>query len=248
MTRFVRLLFGALFVVGIAGCASTPRSVSEIESAALKRVGVISVVAQEFHRGYTGFTVFGNEYESVDIASWNIDAEYEKQIGEALREIGKTAVLIDVDRKDFLPAQLPNGPYEAPAFNTPRWEAIAQATKRIAAKEQLDGLIVVVRRISPDFLARTNQSFRGTGYYARGFGDATRISVAHVMGFVGLLNGNSGAVAAMSTLQMIEQISPDEARQSLAKIDAAQRENIRQKFIALPRGYWERSVRDLFGR
>ncbi len=243
-----RLVVMFLLLLGLGGCASTPRAVSDSESAAIRRVAVVSVLAQEFHRGYTGFTVFGNEYESADISSWNVDAAYEDQIGEVLRELGKTPVVVKVNRKDFLPAQLPNGPYEAPAFNTPRWDAITQVVKNIAATENLDALVIVVRRISPDFLARTNQSFRGVGYYARGFGDSTRVSVAHAIGFVGLLNGKTGSVSAMSTLQVTDQISPEEARKSISQLGASQRDVMQRKLVSLPRGYWERSVRDVFGR
>jgi hypothetical protein len=237
-----------LVVLGLAGCATTPRSVSESDSARIAKVAVVSVLAQELHRGYTGLTVFGNEYEKQDIVPWKIDAEYEAQIAESLRGLGKTVVVSEFDRKDFIHAQLPNGPYEAPAFNTPRWSAVEEAVKRHATKSGADAIVIVVRRISEDFLARTNQSFRGVGYYARGFGDTTRVSVLHAIGFVGLIDGKTGKPLAVTPLQSLEYVSPEIARQKLAPLDSPVGEATRKRLVETVRNDWERILRTLFGR
>jgi len=74
------VLVGLLIL--IAGCATTrlaPETVNRF-----KKVGVISVTAHEFHRRYTGLTVFGNEREQQDISAWKVDDEYEIQMQTSL--------------------------------------------------------------------------------------------------------------------------------------------------------------------
>src|SRR3989442_7181178 len=70
--------------VVLAACATTQERVSTDALAKIKKVAVMSLTANEFHRQYTGFTLFGNESEKQDISSWKMDDEYEKQIPSVL--------------------------------------------------------------------------------------------------------------------------------------------------------------------
>jgi len=75
-----------LLVLLTSGCATTklaPDTVSRF-----KKVGVISLTAHEFHRRYTGLTIFGNEREKGDISAWKVDDEYELQMQSALSKLG----------------------------------------------------------------------------------------------------------------------------------------------------------------
>ena len=88
-------------LIFLSGCATTriaPETVSR-----LKRVGVISVTAQEFHRRYTGFTVFGNEREKQDISAWKVDDEYEIQMQTVLSKLGLfEAIRVQYDRTESI--------------------------------------------------------------------------------------------------------------------------------------------------
>src|SRR5207247_9632242 len=66
--------------VVLAACATTQERVSTDALAKIKKVAVMSLTANEFHRQYTGFTVFGNESEMQDISAWRVDDEFEKRI------------------------------------------------------------------------------------------------------------------------------------------------------------------------
>lgn len=247
-TFFARLFVGMLLLTGLSGCSTAPSSVSEEVAARVNRIGIVSIVAQELHRGYTGFTVFGNEYEKQDISTWKVDDEYEKQVADTVREIGKVPVIAEKDRKEFLGAHLPNGPYEAPAFNSPRWSAVTEVAKNYARQNNLDAVVIVVRQITGDFLAGTNQSIRGVGFYARGFGDATRVSALHLLGVVALIDGKTGQPLASTSIRVVDFVPPDISRRQLSQIESTEALETRARLIKLPQGYWERAVRDLFGR
>jgi hypothetical protein len=259
----VALLIFALMFGVLSGCASAPSAISAETSARIKTVGVISLAAQEFHRGYTGLTVFGNEYQAMDISKWAVDDEFEKQIVETVAALGGVkAVRVPTVRKDFLDVHLPSGPYEAPAFRAPRWSAIAEAIKAYSKANSVDAVIVIVRRITDDFLARTNQSFRGAGFYARGIGDRTGVSVLHLIATAGLLDGKTGeplAVAIVSqssneneyaryTAQPIDHVAPELTRQPLPSVDSLEGQAIRKRLVELPALSWSPTIRKLFGK
>jgi len=81
--------------VVLAACATTQERVSTDALAKIKKVA-------EFHRQYTGFTVFGNESEKQDISAWKVDDEYETQIRSVLTKVARFDVIqVPYERKDF---------------------------------------------------------------------------------------------------------------------------------------------------
>src|SRR3989442_10369901 len=88
--------------VVLAACATTQERVSTDAIAKIKKVAVMSLTANEFHRQYTGFTVFGNESEKKDISAWKVDDEYETQIRSVLTKVARFDVIqVPYERKDF---------------------------------------------------------------------------------------------------------------------------------------------------
>src|SRR3989475_13160596 len=112
-------------LVVLAACATTQERVSTVALAKIKKVTVMSLTANEFHRQYTGFTVFGNESEKQDISAWKVDDEYGTQIQGALTKLGRFEVIrVPYEREDFYSVYDINGPWDAPAYRTPKWTAV----------------------------------------------------------------------------------------------------------------------------
>src|SRR2546422_11287420 len=84
--------------VVLAACATTQERVSTDALAKIKKVAVMSLTANEFHREYTGFTGFGNESEIQDISAWEVDDEIEKQIWSQVARFD--CIQIPSERKD----------------------------------------------------------------------------------------------------------------------------------------------------
>jgi len=234
-----------LILVGIllllSGCATTrvaPETVSR-----LKRVGIVSVAAHEFHRRYTGLTVFGNEREKEDIASWKVDDEYEKQMQAALSKLGLfEAVVVQYDRAEFYPVYNINGPWDAPAFRK-EWVNIEEQAKAFAQKHSLDAIVMVIWHDYDDFLSGTNQRLRGAGLYARGMGGNTFVSVIHLLSSLGVIDGQTGKPIATLGLLFTKEVPPELARAALTTSDQA---DLRTRLIDLPKEGWEPKFRKVF--
>jgi hypothetical protein len=253
-------IFGIFLVALLAGCASSPDRVSSDALARIKKVGVMSLAAHEFDRKYTGFTVFNNEYEKQDISAWKVDDEYEAQMLGALAKLSRfDTVRPAYERKDFYRVYDLNGPYDAPAFRTPKWSAVEEPLKAFAGKNSLDAILVVVRRESHDFLAGTNQYFRGAGFYARGMGDTTAVSVLHLLATVALIDGQTGKplvvkelVRATDTSSLAKatpmtKAAPELPRTKLNALDREKLDTIRAQLIDLPKDAWEPTLRAMLG-
>ncbi len=238
--RFNYLVFISLLIL-LTGCATT-RIEPEIVNR-LKRVGIISITAHEFHRRYTGLTVFGNEKEKQDISAWKVDDEYEIQMQSALSKLGLfEAVLVPYDRKDFYPVYNINGPWDAPAFRK-EWENIEDQVKSFAQKHSLDAVVMVIWHDYDDYFAHTNQRLRGAGLYARGYGDTTSVSVVHLLSSLGVLDGRTGKPIATVGLIFSEDVAPELARGPLTNLD---QNELRTKLIDLPKDRWEPKFRKIF--
>jgi len=119
MRAFARMLTGAAFVLGVAGCAT--HSISPEQAARFKRVGVISLAAYEFDRQYVGVMVFGNEREVKDISAWDVDAAYEEQIAVAVESISSAkAVRAPYAKAEFAHLNDLSGPVDHPLFWDPK--------------------------------------------------------------------------------------------------------------------------------
>jgi hypothetical protein len=258
---FTRMLGIAVLLI-LAGCASTPDRVSPDALAKIRKVGVMSLAAHEFDRKYTGLTVFGNEYEKQDISAWNVDDEYESQMHRAVQGLARfEAVRIPYQRKDFYRVYELNGPYDAPAFRTPKWSAVEEPLKLFASKHSLDAIIVVVRRESQDFLAGTNQYFRGAGFYARGMGEITAVSVLHLLASVAIIDGqtgkplvvkdlyraNDGYPTSIAQATPMTKAPPELPRMKLDQLSAERIAAIRTQLIELPKDAWEPTLRAMLG-
>src|SRR3989442_6176502 len=79
--------------VVLAACATTQERVSTDALAKIKKVAVLSLTANQFHRQYTGFTGFGNESEKPDISAWEMDHEYETPIRSVLSKVARVDVI-----------------------------------------------------------------------------------------------------------------------------------------------------------
>lgn len=250
MTSRLSKRLAALFVVAllafITGCATSTQRISPAVAAQFKTIAVVSTVAQQFNRQYTGATAFGNETEKINIANWNVDDEFEQQIVEAMNGLGpiKAVRLPDV-RQQLLGINDPNGPWHAPAFTNPKWSAVEGKLRELAVKHKVDGFVFVTRRMSTDFLAGTNQLFSGSGFYARGFGSSTSVSVMHVIAWVSIADAN-GKPVGMLTLAgkhegwgnhmtvPITIVAADLARAPLASYDEGRNKNVRALLIDVP--------------
>ncbi len=246
--RTLVLLGGA---VVFAGCATAPEKVDSQAAAKLRRIGVVSAVGGEFGRQYTGVTVFGNESERKPIPEWSVDAAYEAQAGRALAELGSfEPVPLKFKREDF--AALGSTFWQPGEIKGQRWEAIKDKIKAVCAANIVDALVVVLPRSSEDFLARTNQFFRGAGFYSRGMGDSTMVAVMHLIAHVVVVECTSGDPLASRMLSRFQtgnygniargapmpQVDAMLARTKVADWNESTGQRIRQELTNLPTEAW----------
>lgn len=245
-------------IIILSGCATTPSRISPDTLAKIKNVRVMSLVGHEFHRQYTGLTVFGNEYEKNDISAWKIDDEYEAQIEGILEKLGRFQVKqVPYDRKEFYSVYELKGPWDAPAFRGPNWQAVEEKLKAFSQKHSLDAVIVVIRSVSGDFLTMTNQYIRGAGFYVRGVGETTAVSMLHLMAYVALIDGQTGKPLAIKMLTRTQDglpggspraapmnpVAPELSRSQFKDLDKNKMDQIKNSLIDLPKESWEPTLR-----
>ncbi len=256
MAARIWLFAAALTAFLLAGCASVPTRVEANASASLKRVLVVSIAAAQLQRRYTGLTVLGNEHEVKDITAWGLDDEFETQIMGALKERGIVGMTLPGTRAQLLAVNNPNGPRKAPAFSTPNWKDIESTLRALGTEHKVDGFVLITPREVPDFLAGTNQFFAGLGFYARGFGSRTTVSVLHLIATVSI-GDSSGKLLASRPLLSAGASSHVQGRTPLRLVDAelARRafnetsesafQNTRGMLVDLPRHFWAITLDDL---
>lgn len=189
------LLLGAVLMV-LAGCASAPPTVAPGVADGIKRVAVISMVADSFRRMHVGFTAFGNEYETVPIAEWGLDQDYERQLALAAEQLlSATSVKVAYRPEDFRRVNDLKGPWDAPAFWGPNFEAIEKHVTEICTRESLDALLVVAKRKRGDLFGGTNQAVSAAGIYTR-----RGISLLHLLAVVSLHDCKTGKSLASRDL------------------------------------------------
>lgn len=260
--RTLTLLLAGVVVVLCAGCASTPRTATPETTSRYKRIGVVSVTAQSFSRKHVGFTVFGNELETIDSSSWDIDAKYEEQISKQLLALGGFEVVrVPFSRQDFLRINDLNGPWDAPAFRTPNWGAVEKAIKEYCAKNNVGAILVTFVVESPDFLGSSNQRIRGAGLYTRGVTNSM-LAVLHLISEVALVDCQTAQPVAIRGLATTQDGFPGQilrafptkpipvelARAPMSQLTESQVATLKQTLILLPEDAWAPTIFAVFGR
>ncbi|MBI2308390.1 MAG: hypothetical protein HYU78_13890 [Rhodocyclales bacterium] len=183
----MKTILAASFALSLVGCATQQVPIANDVASRINRVAVVSMTAKSFTRQHTGLTVFGNEKEEIDITDWKIDEQYEEQIRERLSShFGLTAVAAPYPAPEFNRVNDLNGPWDAPAFWGPNWEAIESATKKYCTTNSLDAVVVLAKAKTDDFLSGTNQFFGGAGIYSRG--PMGKTSMMHLLAKAALLD------------------------------------------------------------
>lgn len=162
-------------------------------------MAVISMTADTFTRQYVGLTVFNNEKESIDISDWKIDAGYEDLIRNELeRGFGIRTVNTPYSVSEFARVHELKGPWNAPAFWGPNWDAIAQATRNHCSKNSLDALLVMAKSKGDGTARSTHLAPEGAGLWGRGaFVD---LAMLHLIARVALLDCTTGKPMAIRML------------------------------------------------
>jgi len=239
-----------LSVIFLTACATTGEKADAQKMSSIKKIGVISMIGDQIHRRYIGITVFNNEADSRDISAWNINEEYEKQIQGELAKIGQYEVVGESRfRKDFNDVYTINGPYDAPAFRFPNWDAIQPKLMAFAAENSVDAFIVVVG--SP-----TNE-VGGLGLFGQNRNAPTIYLAAHVA----LIDGKSGKLISEKILATDQDVFAGFSNKTTPKFDIT-RELILTKLdevddktfdefhldaIVLPKNAWGPTLRALLG-
>ncbi len=228
-----------VFIILIAGCATTGKKVQPETLSKIKKLGIISLAAHEFHIKYTGLTVFGNTHEKHNISFWKIDEEYEVQIQNALTRLGLfETIQVPYDPKEFYPVYSLTGPWNAPAFRKPNWDAVEEILKNFADNNSLDAIIMVIERETDDFLAGSNQQIRGVGFYVRGIGDYTAVSALHLIAYIALIDGNTGKPLVTRAFNSTMKAVPELARTSFNELSETKKAEVRKMLIDLPKDTW----------
>lgn len=227
-----------------AGCTAAPTQLTPEHASAINRVGVISLVARDFHRSYVGLTAFGNEQEKVDISVWRVDSDYEEQLSDALRALRKVPIVGTIDKAPYVSARLDRA---AGLIGVePDWAALTETVQRQASEHRLDAVLVLTTRVEPNFARAQALTLRGAGFYARGVGDTTRFSTMHLFATVGLLDGRSGQLLASVPIQATDYVEPEIARRRLPTPDSVEGRAIRDQLIRVPGSHWGFELRKLF--
>ncbi|MEM5786061.1 MAG: hypothetical protein AAGU11_02010 [Syntrophobacteraceae bacterium] len=231
-----KLIIVTVMLLMLAGCATY--TVPSDKAARIKKVGVISLTALEFHRKYTGLTVFGNEREQKDISSWNVDDEYEDQMLRALSSLGLfEAVRVPYERKELYTVYKNGGQ---------RLSAIEPKLKAIAEMNSLDTVVVATSVLTGDFLAGTNQYLQGAGFYATGVAKLTATSAIHLVSNITVIDGWSGKPIAERMITPTLKVPPELSRAKFSEPGGQKDEEVRKMLVDLPGDKWGPAFIGLF--
>jgi hypothetical protein len=249
----MRWKIGSLVAMTVlTGCASGPAPLAPEMAAKLKRLAVVSVVAEELSRVYVGFTVFGNEREQMQIGPWAVDQAYESQLAAAARQVlGSEVVPVQVNRADFGHVNDMKGPWSAPAFQGSHWELVERQVKSLCAQQSLDAVLLVAQRNQQDPFGGTNQSVAGLGSYAR-----MNTSVLHLMASLAVLDcANGKPTVVRSVLAKAEgdgamrtpvrAFTQELSRLQVAAWPESALPSVREAVIALPGSAWADTLKTL---
>lgn len=250
MKRFFTL--GALLITAVlAGCASAPQTIAPDVAAGIKRLGVVSVTADEFTRQYVGVTMFGNEREKKSIATWNLDKAYVEQIGAAAEKVfGATVVKAAYPVADFARVNAHKNGWDAPAYWGPHWEVIETPVRDWCAANRLDAVLVAAQQRDLDPFSGTNQAVSGAGVYSARMG----ASVLHLLSNLSLLDCKTGKVLVTRWLyksqdgkyrdRLVSSPLPTEvSRMPIPEWTPEIESRMRQDLLDLPKAAWTSTLR-----
>jgi len=167
MRQFIsRTLVIFLVLSVLYGCAAArPEHLPEALNG--RSVVVLSTVGDTMNLMHVGTTVFQNTQASVDVARWRLDAYLEEHVLQVLERDGRFRPRIATDPQS---REIMMGVgYDA--GNTPIY-AIKERkgkTKRVAALEKADLVLLLAPDNEGDVFFGTNQSMDGYGVYQRSF-------------------------------------------------------------------------------
>lgn len=214
----------------LAACGTTQKLPADT-AGQVKRIGVVSQVGETLNKQFIGVTVFGNSRDNQDIAIWKLDALYEEQLADAVKTAFRAdAVLLSDMRAEFAAVNSLTGPWSAPAFWGPNFEAIADITKRTCLAKGLDAIVVAAKWTSKDILGGTNQVLEGVGIHGR-----RGIATAHVWVKLAYMDCRCGK--AMSQSSLLNASTPTASAFSKRVVAAA----LDAEFGASPYATWTRA-------
>jgi hypothetical protein len=255
-----QLFFFLPLALMLAACSTAPVKVAPEQRSAIKRIGISVHVADQLTRQHVGITVFGNEAETLDIHDWNMDPVFEQQLAAAASKV-LTAETIILSRPDSGLAVVNslNGPYNAPAFWGPNFDAVKIGVQRSCREHALDGVLIAAKGKTGDFLGGTNQPLEGIGVYSR-----IKVYAAHALIKLAYIDCKVGSALAVSTVQkaalsnswqsaadlrkraLTHNLSAKLAKKPLPKWTAEEKEVLKQTLTSLPEGSWETTLREMF--
>jgi hypothetical protein len=246
-----------LIAIALTGCATAPRTIAPDVAAGIKRLGVVSVTADEFTRLYVGVTVFGNEREKKAIAAWNLDKAYEEQIGAAAEQVfGATVVKAAYPVADFARVNALKNGWDAPAYWGPHWDVIEAPVRDWCAANRMDAVLVAAQQKALDPFAGTNQAVAGAGVYsARMMGP----SVLHLLSTLSLLDCKTGKVLVTRGLYKSEEgrhrdrlvslpLPTEVTRMPIPEWTPEVESRLRQDLVDLPRSAWTSTLRAMVSK
>ena len=258
MTRRCSLSMIAALGLILAGCATHPAQLSPEKAREIKRIAPVSIVGDSLKRMYVGLTVFGNEYETLDIRSWALDAGFEDQMAAAInRYQGREAVRANYDRSAFLHVNDATGALWRTVTDEPNWAAIVEPTQRLCKENALDAVLVAAHWNDLDFIGGSNQANSGLGIYVRGPGE--RVSVLFMMVKTALLDCKSGQPIAIRYLSdehrdgnrsvragiPLKELPGSLSRKPIPEWTENEKTRIRDDLQKLPARAWRKTVKAL---
>jgi hypothetical protein len=209
------------------------------------------MTAREFTKKHVGITVFGNTRDSIDSSSWGIDKKYEKDVASILQnKFGITVINAAYSDSDFAHVNDLTGPWDAPAYWGPNWDAIETAARSYCSANSLDALLVLARGNSEDFIGRTNQYLRGAGIYSRG-----SISTMHLVSEVALIDCTTGKPIALRRLRRNQEdwrsVPLLDFPKEVSSIpyqnwSSQDLQEVQRSLASLPSSAWEPSITSMF--
>lgn len=231
--RKVALILG---IISLAGCASQPVSLSEEQIKSLNRVAVVSVTGNQIVRKHVGLTIFTNKETSMDVQEWKLDRYYEDQIGAAVKDISQLELKsLRINRSELM-SVYDLSPHQAPAFQKPKWDKVGPMLHDIAKQNNLDGIFVLVRSDSSDYIGQTNQSLNGLGIYSR-FGNQTaylHAALYFVDGESGRPTANTEVTKDYKFINRPDALLPEGVYdEPMTEMTAPEREQLKEIFLGL---------------
>lgn len=254
MRKYLMITLVISLLFSIIGCSSLNRALNPKPDLALidnfKKVGVMSLTADQLTRDYIGVTAFGNEYEKIDISSWKIDDEYESQIQTALVKLGIFNVSkLSYDRKEFYPVFPINVPIGAGlAYRAPIWNNIEPKLKLLAEKYSLDAIIIVIRDDNTEDVVEGRimggMSFR----FVQGIGlfNGRGSSLLFMLCRVAIIDGRTGKPVFNRSYVRTQKVEPEKSRAKFEDLNEYKIAELRTRFLRLAEDNWAPIFQQLF--